>query len=117
MILLVKVHVIIDSQLSQNPPLPNTPPLYIVYSDFHLQQATLTYMDFPILNQFFNLQHSFSYILGQPIIISQINTCMALMLTNSLFSLWACWVTELGQYATQATLFNSIYFPMHLFGE
>ena len=80
MIVLVKVHVIIDSQLSQNHPHCPTPPsIYIVYSDFHLQQATLTYMDFPILNQFFNLQHSFSYILGQPIIIFQINTCITLI--------------------------------------
>ena len=79
MIVLVKVHVIINSQLSQNPHCPTPPPLYIVYSDFHLQQATLTYMDFPILNQFFNLQHSFSYILEQPIIIFQINTCITLI--------------------------------------
>ena len=57
-----KVHVIIHSQLSQNPHFPTPPPFYTVYSGFHLQQATLTDIDFPILNQYFNLQHPFDLI-------------------------------------------------------
>ena len=89
-----KVHVIIHSQLSQNPHCPTPPPFYTVYSGFHLQQATLTDIDFPILNQFFNLRHPFSYILGLPVIIFQINTWIW---SNTL---WACWATDLGQYAT-----------------
>ena len=47
------VLVIIHSQLSQNPHCSTPPPFYTVYSGFHLQQATLADIDFPILNQSF----------------------------------------------------------------
>ena len=64
MILLAKVHVVIDSQFSLRTPLPDIPTPYTFRSGFHWHQATLTDIDFPILTQRFNIQHPLSNRLG-----------------------------------------------------